>query len=149
MAYAMLSPFGKTNHSLAAAAAMLRGFHSVYGVTNNERRHLRILIACRLALSCTYGAFSLHQNPENHYLTLHAEPAWRALELIWGEGGNATSINALFDLACQIPTVNTDTSGLVQGTKTRHIVDCSNICYPDPSVNDIFLPTKLNIFTES
>jgi hypothetical protein len=147
MAYAMLSPFGKTNHSLAAAAAMLRGFHSVYTVTDNERRHLRILMACRLALSCTYGAFSLHQNPENHYLTLHAEPAWRALELIWGDGNNAASINSLFDLACEIPIVHTES--LVQGTETRNIVDCSNICYPNPSVNDIFFPTKFNIFTES
>jgi hypothetical protein len=119
MAYAMLSSYGKTNHSLAAAAAMLRGYHSVCNVTVEERRHLRLLVACRLALSCTYGAFSIHQNPENLYLTLHSEPAWKAMELICSD---ETYIDELFHVACEIPCGK---------------IDYFNICTPDPPLHDV------------
>jgi len=128
MAYAMLSAFEKTKHSLAAAAAMLRGFHSVYPVTNEERKHLRLLIACRLALSCTFGAFSLRQNPDNLYLLLHSEPAWEAMELIWSHGCDAAAIDKLFDAACsKISHFET----VPQQTKTQKEIDCSDICVSD------------------
>lgn len=129
MAYAMLSAFGKTKHSLAAAAAMLRGFHSVYPVTDEERKHLRLLIACRLALSCTFGAFSLQQNPDNLYLLLHSEPAWEAMELIWRSNGCvAAAIDKLFDSACsKISHVET----MPQQAKPQNEIDCSDIWLSD------------------
>jgi hypothetical protein len=83
MAYAMLSTYGKDNRSLSAAAGILRGYNAVYRLTPLERKHLVLLVACRLACSCTLGAYSIQQNPANKYLLLHAEPAWKALEMIW------------------------------------------------------------------
>ena len=61
MTYAMLSSYGKSDRSISAACAVLRGFHSVYALTAQERRHLRLLIACRLATSATLGNFSYKQ----------------------------------------------------------------------------------------
>jgi Ser/Thr protein kinase RdoA (MazF antagonist) len=77
MAYAMLSVYGKANRSISAAAAMLRGYNSVYPLTDAERKYLVMLIACRLSCSVTLGAFSYQQNPTNQYLLLHSEPAWK------------------------------------------------------------------------
>lgn len=83
MAYAMLSSYGKSQRSLSAAAAVLRGYHSVTPLSRVERRALLLLVACRLATSVTLGYYSYQQNPENTYLLLHAEPAWNALALLW------------------------------------------------------------------
>jgi Ser/Thr protein kinase RdoA (MazF antagonist) len=47
MAYGMLSSYGKCNRSISAAAAVLRGYHSVYPLADMELEHLLLLIACR------------------------------------------------------------------------------------------------------
>lgn len=140
MTYAMISTFGKVNRSLAAAAAMLRGVHSVYPILPQERRHLRLLIASRLACSATLGAYSIHMNPENkEYLSLHAEPAWKALTLIWGSGDNDVShrsklndaIDHLFLQACNNCPPST------KDDKDQSIY-CTDISMPDPSLLDVF-----------
>lgn len=117
MAYSMLTAYGKSGRSVSAAAAVLRGFHSIYPLTKEEREHLVLLISCRLACSVTLGAYSYQQNPENKYLLLHAEPAWEALEFIWG-GNDASrraevgkAMNRVFDAACQSRTEDDDDGG--------------------------------------
>ena len=82
MAYAMLSTYAKANGGISAAAAVLRGFHTEYPLTSVEKKHLALLVACRLACSVTLGAYSYQQNPSNTYLLFHAEPAWKALEML-------------------------------------------------------------------
>ena len=124
MAYAMLTTLGKAGRSLSAMAAILRGFHSVHPLTELERKHLRLLVACRLCTSVTLGAYSYKQNPENKYLLLHAAPAWKSLALLWGRGnsgaGVAEVIDRLIDQAC-----------------SRKGTDCSDIAFPDPDVPDV------------
>lgn len=136
MAYAMLSTYGKSNRSISAAAALLRGYNAVYPITDMERKHLVLLIACRLACSCTLGAFSYHQNPANKYLLLHSEPAWRALELIWGydaERRNDVTIalNYVFHQAC----LYTDAAG--------DAIGCSDLAMPDPAIPDLLQAIRL------
>jgi len=131
MAYSMLNAFGKHNRSLSAASAVLRGYQSVRPLTNDERSHLPLLIACRLSCSATLGAYSYAQNPGNEYLLLHATPAWNALELIWGtnperRGSVLETVQKLFDLACS--SCETDEEG--------GVIDCSDLNFPDPSVSD-------------
>lgn len=131
MAYAMLSVYGKTGHSLGAAAAVLRGFHSVYPLTALERRHVRLLMTCRLACSVTLGAFSLQQNPANSaYLLLHAQPAWDALTMLTCSDNLPlleSSIDNLFDLACDGDFT------VAQDGK----VSCADISMADPHVMDV------------
>jgi len=132
MAYSMLNVFGKHNRSLSASAAVLRGYHSVKPLTNEERQHLPLLIACRLSCSATLGAYSYSQNPGNDYLLLHATPAWNALELIWGTDPTRRvsilkTIHELYDLACSSNTSTCEKTG---------VIDCSDLNFPDPSVSD-------------
>lgn len=139
MAYGMLSAYGKANRSISAAAGILRGFNSVYPLTDTERKHLVLLIACRLACSVTLGAYSYEQNPENHYLLFHAEPAWKALELIWSfdselRGSVAHAINRVFHQAC-LYTEGRD-----------KIISCSDLVLPDPGVADLLQSVRVPSF---
>jgi inosine triphosphate pyrophosphatase len=121
MAYAMISSYGKKHRSISAAAAMLRGFHSIYPLTKDERKHLRLLIACRLSCSVTIGAYSYQLNPQNEYLLLHAQPAWNTLELLWASHNEsmADAIENIFRIACD-------------GCPS----DIADLCFPDPSIVD-------------
>ena len=92
-----------------------------------------MLISSRLACSVTLGAYSYQQNPENEYLLLHAQPAWNALGLLWGQGKSgamAKAIDNLFDVAC---------SGGAAGGKC---IDCSDISMPDPSIPDLLASVR-------
>jgi len=136
MAYGMVSSYGKSNRSLSAAAGLLRGYNSVYPLTDTEKEHLRLLIACRLACSVTLGAFSYKQNPENEYLLLHAEPAWKSLELIWPydldrreQIGHATK--HLFEQAC------------LYSDSHSKIVSCFDLVIPDPDVADLLESVRI------
>lgn len=130
MAYAMLSAYGKFNRSISAAAALLRGYNSVYSLHDLERKHLVLLIACRLACSCTLGAYSFQQNPANRYLLLHAEPAWKALELVWSYDTQrrqdmTCAMNRVFDQAC------------LYSDHRKKVIQCHDLVLPDPSVADL------------
>ena len=130
MAYSMLSAYGKPGRSISAAAAILRGFHLKNPLTKTEREHLVLLVACRLACSVTLGAYSYQQNPENKYLLLHAEPAWKALEFIWGNDQAKRkkielAVNHLFSMACKPAKV--DENG---------VIDCVDISIPDAFILD-------------
>ena len=138
MAYALLTNLGKAKRSLSAAASMLRGFNSIYPLTDLERKHLRLLVASRLACSVTLGAYSYQQNPENEYLLLHAQPAWDALGMIWGRGKSgpmAKAIDNLFRAACttQPPLATNET------------IDCSDIAMPDPDVPDVLASVRSQV----
>jgi len=130
MAYSMISVYGKNGRSISAAAALLRGYNSVRPLTEEERKHLILLIACRLSCSVTLGAYAYHKDPENEYLLLHAQPAWETLDLIWGtdemrRADMAKALNRVFDLAC---------AGQVDSS--TEIIPCVDLCFPDPRVGD-------------
>jgi inosine triphosphate pyrophosphatase len=136
MAYAMLSSYGKQNRSLSAAAGVLRGYNSVYQLTDLEREHLPLLMACRLACSVTLGAYAIHMNPTNKYLLLHAEPAWKTLELIWGYDATSRVILAdaargLFNQAC------------LYSNPREKIVTCYDLVIPDPCVADLLASVRV------
>jgi hypothetical protein len=138
MAYAMLTSYGKSNRSLSAMAAILRGYHSVYPLTDIEREHLVLLVACRLACSVTLGAFSWQQNPHNTYLLLHSEPAWRALELIWGYDAEkrepmTNTLNCLFHRACFYEPDQNDSTN----------IQCSDLAIPDPCIVDLLATARI------
>lgn len=134
MTYSMVSNYGKSRRSLSAAAAVLRGYCTVNPITDFEREHLRLLMACRLVTSVTLGAYSYEQNPENTYLLLHAEPAWNALGLIWGDSKLANPIDQLFWVASQVGAGDTAETA----KKSIGLIDCSDINFPDPGIPDVF-----------
>ena len=79
MAYHMLG----TEDPVHAACTFYSGYASVRRLLPAEIEVLHTLVACRLAISVTNGAYSIEQDPNNEYLLQHAQPAWDALRTWW------------------------------------------------------------------
>ncbi|KAL7542805.1 hypothetical protein ACHAWF_015072 [Thalassiosira exigua] len=138
MAYGLISSYGKGNRSISAACAILRGFHHIYPLTPDERKHLRLLLACRLVTSVTFGNYTYKQNPENEYILFHAKPAWEALYFIWGmdgqgaNGNTARVIDDVFKTACDN----------IDAPAQSSIPQCIDLSFPDPSIVDPFASAR-------
>eukprot|EP01034_Spumella_vulgaris_P021428 gene21428-27458_t len=81
MAYALITSFGQLQPYLALAA-LLFGYVQNRRLSEEELRVLPVLIATRLSISISVGAYSISKEPENEYLKLHALPARKALLLL-------------------------------------------------------------------
>jgi 4-aminobutyrate aminotransferase-like enzyme/Ser/Thr protein kinase RdoA (MazF antagonist) len=67
---------------LAAAALVVRGYHTAYPLEERELDVVFPLILTRLAVSVTNSAIRKDLKPEDPYVTISEAPAWRALELL-------------------------------------------------------------------
>jgi 4-aminobutyrate aminotransferase-like enzyme/Ser/Thr protein kinase RdoA (MazF antagonist) len=65
---------------LAAAAHVVRGYHEVYPLTEQEADVLFDLICMRLCTEVSLASFRRRMNPENEYNYLAEEPGWETLE---------------------------------------------------------------------
>lgn len=79
-AYAML---GEPD-PLAAAAAVVAGYHQILPLTEDEVTVLFPSIAMRLAVSVTNSAWRTAREPDDPYLAVSEQPAWQALEQLDG-----------------------------------------------------------------
>jgi 4-aminobutyrate aminotransferase-like enzyme/Ser/Thr protein kinase RdoA (MazF antagonist) len=75
-AYAMLDKADP----LAAAVALVRGYHAAYPLTETEIAVLYPLICMRLCMSVCISAHQQALQPENRYLSISEAPAWALLE---------------------------------------------------------------------
>jgi len=65
---------------LAAAAAVVRGYHRQYPLQEAEAAVLFPLVAARLCISVTVSALNRSEHPENEYLQISDRTAWDLLE---------------------------------------------------------------------
>lgn len=75
-AYALLGQ----EDPLAAAAAVVAGYHAALPLEEEEIRHLFALVSARLAVSVTSSAVRGKRAPGDPYVTVSEAPAWEALE---------------------------------------------------------------------
>lgn len=75
-AYALLSKADP----IGAILPLVRGYHSVFPLTEPEIDLLFHLICLRLCLSVCMSAYQCRTEPENTYLRISEQPAWAALE---------------------------------------------------------------------
>lgn len=75
-AYALLG----AKDPLAAASAVIRGYHAAYPLNQSEMAVLFPLIVARLAVSVTNAAVMKAARPEDPYVTISETPAWDALD---------------------------------------------------------------------
>lgn len=117
MAYVMVD--SSVDKAIGSAAVLLRGFVAAAGapLPPCESRHLRTLVAARLAQSAALGSFAVAMEPSNaEYLQKHSEPAWQMLQLLWEEVPE-THTRALWEKA--IMGVEMQDLLKVSGTKRR------------------------------
>ena len=74
-AYALLGQ----EDPLAAAAAVVAGYHAAFPLEEEEIRHLFALVSARLAVSVTSSAMRAKRAPGDPYVTVSEAPAWEAL----------------------------------------------------------------------
>ncbi len=77
-AYAMLDK----DDPLAAAAAIVAGYHQVFPLTELELEVMYSLICMRLAVSVTNSALQQKLHPDNKYLLVSERPAWDLLKAL-------------------------------------------------------------------
>ena len=75
-AYTMMNKTGP----LASAASVVAGYASILPLTAEELTVLFDLICARLCVSVTNSAYQQQVEPDNAYLTISEQPAWRSLE---------------------------------------------------------------------
>ena len=73
-------PAGPRLAQLEALAAIVRAYDAQLPLREEEWRVLPTLIASRIAMSLTIGAFSSSKDPDNEYLKLTLRPGWEALK---------------------------------------------------------------------
>ena len=66
--------------ALAAATAVVRGYHQAFPLSEDEIAVLFPLIGARLAVSVANSAQVSAQRPDDPYVTISEAPAWEALE---------------------------------------------------------------------
>jgi len=115
--YAML------NHPnpLHAASSVVKGYHSVYPLTEQETDLLYYLIAARLCISVTQSAYnaSLDSNNEHHFIT--EKPAWNLFfQLI---RINPLKAQNAFRVACGFTSVinKSDDYSLLEKERKEHV----------------------------
>ena len=111
-AYAVL---GKDN-PLAAAAALVSGFHQAFPLDEDELSVLFPLIETRLAVSVVNSAWRKSVVPDDPYVTVSEEPAWDAL--LGLEKIHPRFAHYAFRQACDLPPVK-KISALRQWLKSR------------------------------
>ncbi|QTD38878.1 aminotransferase class III-fold pyridoxal phosphate-dependent enzyme [Polaribacter batillariae] len=67
------------NDPLEASLSIVKGYHSVFKLEEQELKYLYTLIGIRLVISVTKSAINKKENPENHYLLISEKPAWKLL----------------------------------------------------------------------
>ena len=83
---------------LAAAAAVVAGYHGANPLTEEELGELFLFLQMRLCVSVTMSAHQRALDPDNEYLSVTEAPGWRALEIL--DGVHPTLARATFRHAC-------------------------------------------------
>jgi 4-aminobutyrate aminotransferase-like enzyme/Ser/Thr protein kinase RdoA (MazF antagonist) len=123
-AYALLGE----RDPLAAAAHVVRGFHSVFPLEEREIALLDALIRTRLAVSVVNSARAAKLAPDDPYLRVSEAPAWQALERL--DAVHPRLAHYAYREACGLPAV----------PRTAAVVDWI-ARQPDAAVLDLDLRT--------
>ena len=86
---------------ITAAAQVVRGFHSVYPLTEDEIELLFPLIRTRLAMSVSISAYQQKLEPDNEYLIISEKEAWELLYRL--RAVHLRFVTYAFRQACNLP----------------------------------------------
>lgn len=129
-AYAMLDKADP----IGAAAQLAAGYHKSYPLTEQELELLFHLICARLCMSVTISAHQQKLEPENEYLRISEQPAWRLLTRLIDV--NPASAHNLFRQACGLSARVFGTNGLARAEilerRQRHLGPSLSISYQKP-----------------
>ncbi len=97
IAYAILDK----SDPLQTASHIVKGYHRVFPLTEDEIRSLYLVVCMRLCMSACIAAHQLKQRPDNDYLTISQLPIQRALPVL--AKIHPRFAEAAFRQACSLP----------------------------------------------
>ena len=109
---------------------LIRGYHDILPLSEQEVAILYYLIAARLGISLSMSAASKQKDPENAYLSIHEEKAYELLER-W-ISINPEKAENIFREACQIPQKNTHQISSYEVMRRSHFSKALSLSYKDP-----------------
>ncbi len=113
---------------LAAAATVIRGYHSVFPLQRREVDILFYLICARLCVSVSMSAKKITEDPENEYIRVSEKPAWDLLEKFIAI--NPEHAKAIFREACNMsPSQPKETSTALLKARKKHLGRNMSISY--------------------
>jgi 4-aminobutyrate aminotransferase-like enzyme/Ser/Thr protein kinase RdoA (MazF antagonist) len=119
-AYAMLDKADP----LSTAAHVLRGYHQTFPLTESELETLYSLICIRLCMSVCISAHQQQREPQNTYLSISEQPAWRLLKRL--AGIHSDFAHYVFREACNLPPCP-QTTRLAQWLRARQTAFASPV----------------------
>ena len=118
---------------LSAAAAVIRGYHEVFPLTEQEIELLYSLIRMRLATSVAIAAHRAKRFPDNAYLAISQEPAWEAIHRL--ERVHSGVAVATFRAACRLESTDpSPTPASLLAGRRRHLAGNLSVAYDEPLV---------------
>ncbi|MFN8441700.1 MAG: aminotransferase class III-fold pyridoxal phosphate-dependent enzyme [Caldilineaceae bacterium] len=146
-AYALLDK----EDPLAAITQVVRGFHSVYPLSEAEINTLFDLVCARLCMSVCHSAHQAAARPEDEYLSISERPAWEALEKL--DKTHPTLASCMLRVACGLDThPNTQKITNYLRSQSPHFPISSPPqagFHIDLSVSSSFLPDPMDLVSES
>src|SRR5260370_1055412 len=117
---------------LAAATAIVAGYHGAFPLNELELSVLYALIGARLAVSVTNSAHRKTLKPDDSYVTVSEEPAWEALERL--AKIHPRFAHYTFRAACGLPAVP-------QSEKIKRWLEANTSSGAAASILDVNVPT--------
>jgi 4-aminobutyrate aminotransferase-like enzyme/Ser/Thr protein kinase RdoA (MazF antagonist) len=129
---------------LTSAAHVVTGYHSARPLVGPEQELLFDLILARLCASVLISARNRHEEPDNEYLQISAQPVWRLLERMNGidprratrvikdvcmDPGSATGV---FKDASRNPDASERSADEIVAIRRQHVGPNLSISYTEP-----------------
>lgn len=123
-AYAMLD----TDAPATAAVALIRGVHSTFAIPAQELAAILPLVMLRLAVTVTNAARARTEEPDNTYLQITENGAWRLLEQL--ANVSVTEITDRFHAACYPSPIMSAPE--IRDTRSTHLGPSLSLSYNAP-----------------
>lgn len=117
---------------LETAASVLKGYQRRFPLTEDELDVLFYFICARLCMTLCLSASQLKLDPENEYLKISVEPAWKALEQMMEV--NPDRAAGIFRQACGMTGVKDGglEKGEILSLRSRHLGKSLSVSYDRP-----------------
>ncbi len=125
-AYALMNHDGP----IAVLTHIVKSYHQIRPLTNDEIEVLLPLIALRLCVSVCHSGEAILENPENDYLLISAKPAWTLLKKL--QNIDPISVACILKQACQPERSGAPNNDDIISFRHQHLSQNLSLTYQKP-----------------
>jgi 4-aminobutyrate aminotransferase-like enzyme/Ser/Thr protein kinase RdoA (MazF antagonist) len=125
-AYALMG----LSNPLEALTVIVASYHKQRSLSAVEIEVLYSLIALRLCTTVCNSASAIKNEPDNEYLGISVEPAWRLLRQL--QAANVYVVTCQLRIACNLPVASGISSDDIIGYRKKHLGKSLSLSYAQP-----------------